>query len=40
LANANVPAPSFHDAVATDFVTDAIFAAAKTDDWEKVNCAR
>jgi predicted dehydrogenase len=40
LANANVPAPSFRDALATDYVTDAILAAAKNDNWEKVNSAR
>jgi len=36
LANANVPAPSFRDALATDYVTDAILAAAKNNNWEKV----
>ena len=40
LANANVPAPSFRDALATDYVTDAVLAAAKNDNWEKVKSAR
>jgi len=40
LAKANVPAPSFRDALATDYVTDAILAAAINDNWEKVNSAR
>jgi hypothetical protein len=39
LANANVPAPSFRDALTTDYVTDAILAAAKNDNCEKVNSA-
>jgi myo-inositol 2-dehydrogenase/D-chiro-inositol 1-dehydrogenase len=40
LANANVPGPSFRDGLATDYVTDAVLAAAKNDNWEKVNSAR
>jgi predicted dehydrogenase len=40
LANANVPGPSFRDALATDYVTDAILAAARNANWEKVNSAR
>jgi predicted dehydrogenase len=39
LADANVPGPSFRDALATDYVTDAVLGAAKSDKWEKVKCA-
>jgi myo-inositol 2-dehydrogenase/D-chiro-inositol 1-dehydrogenase len=40
LANGNVPGPSFRDGLATDYVTDAVLAAARNCDWEKVNSAR
>ncbi len=36
LAGRTVPAPSFRDALATDYVTDAVLAAAKNRDWQKV----
>ncbi len=36
LANGNIPAPSFRDALATDYVTDAVLAAARNSRWEKV----
>jgi len=36
LAKPNGLAPSFRDALATDYVTDAILAGAKSDKWEKV----
>jgi len=36
LAEGNVPGPSFRDALATDFVTEAVLAAARNGSWEKV----
>ncbi len=35
LANGNMPGPSFRDALATDYVTDAVIAAARGGDWHK-----
>jgi len=40
LANADVPGPNFRDGLATDYVTDAVLAAAKNGTWEKVNSGR
>ncbi len=36
MAGGIVPAPTFRDALATDYVTDAVLAAAKNRDWQKV----
>jgi myo-inositol 2-dehydrogenase/D-chiro-inositol 1-dehydrogenase len=36
LATGNVPGPSFRDGLATDYVTDAVLAAAKSNVWEMV----
>jgi predicted dehydrogenase len=40
LVNGNVPGPSFRDALATDYVTDAVLAAAKSRTWETVQNGR
>jgi myo-inositol 2-dehydrogenase/D-chiro-inositol 1-dehydrogenase len=39
LATGNVPGPSFRDGLATDYVTDAVLAAAKNGSWESVTGA-
>jgi predicted dehydrogenase len=39
MANGNIPGPSFRDGLATDYVTDAVLAAAKSSAWEKVTGA-
>jgi predicted dehydrogenase len=39
LANGNIPGPSFRDGLATDYVTDAVLAAARSGAWEKVTGA-
>src|SRR5579872_3614927 len=36
LASGKVPGPSFRDALATDFVTDAVLTAAKSGQWQQV----
>jgi predicted dehydrogenase len=40
LATGDMPSPSFRDALATDYVTDAVLAAAKSEVWERVNNGR
>ena len=37
LATGDMPGPSFRDALATDYVTDAVLAAAKSEVWERVD---
>jgi myo-inositol 2-dehydrogenase/D-chiro-inositol 1-dehydrogenase len=39
LASGNIPGPSFRDGLATDYVTDAVLAAARSGGWEKVTRA-
>jgi predicted dehydrogenase len=39
LAGGKLPEPSFRDALATDYVTDAVLAAARNRKWEKVHRA-
>jgi myo-inositol 2-dehydrogenase/D-chiro-inositol 1-dehydrogenase len=39
LAIGKIPGPSFRDGLATDYVTDAVLAAARTGAWEKVKHA-
>ena len=36
LADGNVPGPSLRDALATDYVTDAVLASAKNNRWQNV----
>jgi myo-inositol 2-dehydrogenase/D-chiro-inositol 1-dehydrogenase len=36
LASGNVPGPNFRDGMATEYVTDAVLAAARNQSWEKV----